>query len=57
VLERYGERGPVGTVEQVVERLKEIEEVGYERVMLQHLVHDDLDTVALIGRELVPAVR
>jgi F420-dependent oxidoreductase-like protein len=57
VLERYGERGPVGTVEQVIERLKEIEEIGYERVMLQHLAHDDLDTVALIGRELVPAVR
>ena len=56
VLERYGERGPVGTVEQVVERLKEIESLGYERVMLQHLAHEDLDTVALIGRELVPAV-
>jgi alkanesulfonate monooxygenase SsuD/methylene tetrahydromethanopterin reductase-like flavin-dependent oxidoreductase (luciferase family) len=57
VLERYGERGPVGTVEQVAERLKEIEALGYERVMLQHLAHDDLDTVALIGRELVPAVK
>jgi F420-dependent oxidoreductase-like protein len=56
VLERYQEYGPVGTVEQVVERLRQIEEVGYERVMLQHLAHDDLDTVALIGRELVPAV-
>jgi F420-dependent oxidoreductase-like protein len=56
VLERYGEFGPVGTVEQVVERLKRIEELGYERVMLQHLAHQDLDTVALIGRELVPAV-
>jgi F420-dependent oxidoreductase-like protein len=57
VLERYGERGPVGTVEQVIERLKEIEKIGYERVMLQYLAHDDLDTVALIGRELAPAVR
>jgi F420-dependent oxidoreductase-like protein len=56
VLERYGERGPVGTVEQVVERLKEIKEIGYERVMLQHLAHEDLETVELIGRELVPAV-
>ena len=56
VLERYGERGPVGTVEQVVERLREIEAIGYERVMLQHLAHEDLGTVALIGRELVPAV-
>jgi len=25
-------------------------------VMLQHLAHQDLDTVALIGRELAPAV-
>jgi F420-dependent oxidoreductase-like protein len=56
VLDRYGEFGPVGTVEQVVERLKQVEEIGYNRVMLQHLAHQDLDTVALIGRELVPAV-
>jgi F420-dependent oxidoreductase-like protein len=56
VLERYGTRGPVGTVDRAIERLKEIEEIGYERVMLQHLAHDDLDTVALIGRELAPAV-
>jgi alkanesulfonate monooxygenase SsuD/methylene tetrahydromethanopterin reductase-like flavin-dependent oxidoreductase (luciferase family) len=56
VLERYREHGPVGTIEQAVERLKQIEEIGYERVMLQHLVHDDLETVALIGRELAPAV-
>jgi len=56
VLERYGERGPVGTVDQAIERLREIEEIGYERVMLQHLAHEDLDTVALIGRELAPAV-
>jgi alkanesulfonate monooxygenase SsuD/methylene tetrahydromethanopterin reductase-like flavin-dependent oxidoreductase (luciferase family) len=56
VLERYGERGPVGTVAQVIDRLREIEEIGFERVMLQHLVHTDLETVALIGRELAPAV-
>jgi alkanesulfonate monooxygenase SsuD/methylene tetrahydromethanopterin reductase-like flavin-dependent oxidoreductase (luciferase family) len=56
VLDRYGERGPVGLVDQVVERLQEIEAIGYERVMLQHLAHEDLDTVALIGRELVPAL-
>jgi F420-dependent oxidoreductase-like protein len=56
VLERYGEYGPVGTVEQVVDRLKQIEELGYERVMLQHLAHEDLETVAIIGRELAPAV-
>ena len=56
VLERYGEFGPVGTVEDVIERLQQVAELGYDRVMLQHLAHQDLDTVALIGRELVPAV-
>ena len=56
VLDRYSDYGPVGTVEQVIERLKQTEELGYERVMLQHLAHQDLDTVALIGRELAPAV-
>jgi alkanesulfonate monooxygenase SsuD/methylene tetrahydromethanopterin reductase-like flavin-dependent oxidoreductase (luciferase family) len=56
VLERNGPHAPIGTVDQVVERLKALEEAGYERVMLQHLAHRDLDTVALIGRELAPAV-
>jgi alkanesulfonate monooxygenase SsuD/methylene tetrahydromethanopterin reductase-like flavin-dependent oxidoreductase (luciferase family) len=56
VLDRYAQSGPVGTVEQVVERLHEIAAMGFERVMLQHLAHRDLDTVALIGRELAPAV-
>ena len=56
VLERNRKHGPVGTIEQAVGRLRQIEEIGYERVMLQHLAHDDLDTVALIGRELAPAV-
>jgi alkanesulfonate monooxygenase SsuD/methylene tetrahydromethanopterin reductase-like flavin-dependent oxidoreductase (luciferase family) len=56
VLERNREHGPVGTIAEAAERLKQIEEIGYERVMLQHLAHDDLDTVALIGRELAPAV-
>jgi alkanesulfonate monooxygenase SsuD/methylene tetrahydromethanopterin reductase-like flavin-dependent oxidoreductase (luciferase family) len=56
VLEGEGDHAPIGTLEQVVERLKRLEELGYERVMLQHLAHQDLDTVALIGRELAPAV-
>jgi alkanesulfonate monooxygenase SsuD/methylene tetrahydromethanopterin reductase-like flavin-dependent oxidoreductase (luciferase family) len=56
VLDRYGERGAVGTVEQVIERLGQIQEIGYERVMLQHLAHEDLDTVTIIGCELAPAV-
>jgi F420-dependent oxidoreductase-like protein len=46
----------LGTTEQVVEQLRALEAAGVQRVMLQHLVHDDLDMVALIGQELVPAL-
>lgn len=45
-----------GTVEEVVARLRTLEAAGVERVMLQHLAHDDVDMVALVGREVVPAV-
>jgi alkanesulfonate monooxygenase SsuD/methylene tetrahydromethanopterin reductase-like flavin-dependent oxidoreductase (luciferase family) len=57
LLARYRERGVAGTPGEVVERLQELEEAGrVERVMLQHLQHDDLEMVALIGREVAPRV-
>ena len=56
LLERVGEGFIAGTVEQVIERLQRLEAAGVERVFLQHLAHDDLETVELIGRELVPAL-
>jgi alkanesulfonate monooxygenase SsuD/methylene tetrahydromethanopterin reductase-like flavin-dependent oxidoreductase (luciferase family) len=46
----------VGTVEQVAERLRRYEDAGVTRVMLQHLVHENLAMVDVIGRELRPAV-
>jgi F420-dependent oxidoreductase-like protein len=46
----------LGTTEQAVERLQRLQAAGVQRVMLQHLVHDDLDMVALIGEALVPAL-
>jgi F420-dependent oxidoreductase-like protein len=46
----------VGTVDEVVARLRHLAELGVDGVMLQHLRHDDLEAVALIGREIVPAV-
>jgi F420-dependent oxidoreductase-like protein len=46
-----------GTPEQTVEQLKRLEQAGVERVMLQHLLHDDLDAVELTGREVIPALR
>ena len=38
-----------GTVEQVVEQLQAYEAVGVERAMLQHLVHEDVDMVTVLG--------
>jgi F420-dependent oxidoreductase-like protein len=50
--------GPVdkAPTEQVVARFRGLESAGVRRVMLQHLEHQDLDTVEWIGRELVPAL-
>jgi F420-dependent oxidoreductase-like protein len=46
----------VGTVEAAAEQLRALAEAGVDRVMCQHLLHDDLDAVALIGEQLAPAV-
>jgi alkanesulfonate monooxygenase SsuD/methylene tetrahydromethanopterin reductase-like flavin-dependent oxidoreductase (luciferase family) len=48
--------GVVGTVEEAAERLREYEAAGVQRFMLQHLLHDDIGAVELIGRELIPQV-
>jgi alkanesulfonate monooxygenase SsuD/methylene tetrahydromethanopterin reductase-like flavin-dependent oxidoreductase (luciferase family) len=53
-LHHYSKASLVGSVDEVGERLREIEAVGVDRVMLQHLLHDDLEPVRLIGRELAP---
>ena len=39
----------VGPVEQVAQALREYESAGVERAMVQHLVHEDLEMVALLG--------
>lgn len=53
-LESRSDGWVAGTVEQVRDRLGQLEELGIERIMLQHLVHDDLEMISLIGDELVP---
>lgn len=40
----------MGTVEQAAARLQQLGDLGVDRVFLQHLLHDDLDMVALLGR-------
>jgi F420-dependent oxidoreductase-like protein len=56
IVGEFAQQWIVGTVDEVVARLREYEEAGVERVFLQHLLHRDLDVVELIGRELVPAL-
>lgn len=46
----------LGTVEEAVEQLQELEAAGLTRIMGQHLLHRDLEAVALMGREVAPRV-
>ncbi len=45
-----------GTIEEVAERIKELEALGVTRVFLQHLNHSDDDMVALVGDRLLPSI-
>ena len=46
----------IGTLEQAAEQLAGLREAGVSRVLCQHLAHDDLDAVALIGGALAELV-
>jgi F420-dependent oxidoreductase-like protein len=53
-LDAYRERSVIGSVDEVAEQLRRYE--GCDRVMCQHLLHDDLEAVELIaqlGQQLV----
>ncbi len=51
-----GEGWIVGTLEEAIEQLRALRDVGVDRAMLQLLLHDDLDQIALVGGELAAAV-
>jgi alkanesulfonate monooxygenase SsuD/methylene tetrahydromethanopterin reductase-like flavin-dependent oxidoreductase (luciferase family) len=54
---RHAEPPPIsGTLDEVVERLRAYEAAGVERAMLQHLYHEDLEMVGLLG-EVAVALR
>jgi alkanesulfonate monooxygenase SsuD/methylene tetrahydromethanopterin reductase-like flavin-dependent oxidoreductase (luciferase family) len=42
----------VGTLDEAAAQIAALRDAGVSRIMCQHLLHDDLDAVALIGREL-----
>jgi F420-dependent oxidoreductase-like protein len=48
-LAAFTERAVVGSVDEVATRLRAYEREGCDRVMLQHLLHTDLEPVRLIG--------
>jgi alkanesulfonate monooxygenase SsuD/methylene tetrahydromethanopterin reductase-like flavin-dependent oxidoreductase (luciferase family) len=48
-LDGLRDRWVIGTVEEVAEHLGQLAAVGVERVMLQHLLHEELDAIALMG--------
>jgi alkanesulfonate monooxygenase SsuD/methylene tetrahydromethanopterin reductase-like flavin-dependent oxidoreductase (luciferase family) len=52
--ERLAIRGIVGTPERAVDRLGQLAEAGVQRVMMQHLFHDDLDLLNVVAEEIAP---
>jgi F420-dependent oxidoreductase-like protein len=48
-LAAYRQRSIVGSIDEVAARLREYEEAGCDRIMLQHLQHTDLESVRLIS--------
>ncbi len=54
---RYPPKGwLVGSVEQVAEQMQALGEAGVSRIMCQHLPHDDIEFVELLGRTVSPLV-
>jgi F420-dependent oxidoreductase-like protein len=45
-----------GTVPDAVDQLQALKAAGLTRLMAQHLLHRDLDAIALLGRDVIPAL-
>ena len=55
-LDRVAVRGVIGAPEQAADRLGRLAEAGVERVMLQHLLYDDLEMLDLVAEEIAPSI-
>jgi F420-dependent oxidoreductase-like protein len=53
-LAALAEESLVGVPDQILQRLAGFSDVGVTRVMLQHLLHDDLEVLDVIGSEIIP---
>jgi len=56
VLAERAKRWIAGTPDEVIERMRALEDAGVDRVYLQHLAHTDVEMLALVGAEVVPAL-
>ena len=45
-----------GSPDKVVEQLKAFRDLGVDRVLMQLLLHEDVEQIEIIGKELAPAV-
>ena len=50
LLEEFAGVGVTGTFDESLARLRSYRDAGIDRIMLQHLLHDDLDAIALLAR-------
>jgi F420-dependent oxidoreductase-like protein len=50
LIEESGRLGVAGTLDEAIARLRAYRDAGIDRIMLQHLLHDDLAAIALLPR-------
>jgi F420-dependent oxidoreductase-like protein len=50
LVEEFAPVGVVGTFDEALARLRVYRDAGIDRIMLQHLLHDDVEAVALLAR-------
>ena len=56
LVEEFADVGVTGTFDESLARLTFYRDAGVDRIMLQHLLHGDVEAIALLGR-LAAAVR
>jgi alkanesulfonate monooxygenase SsuD/methylene tetrahydromethanopterin reductase-like flavin-dependent oxidoreductase (luciferase family) len=56
LIERRVDTWIIGTPDEAVARLRDLEKLGVEGIYLQHLAHESVEMVELVGAEVVPAV-
>jgi F420-dependent oxidoreductase-like protein len=50
LIDEFAGVGVAGTLDEAIARLRAYRDAGVDRIMLQHLLHDDLEAIALLPR-------